>query len=419
MDKIIIEGGHSLKGSVKISGSKNAALPLMAAGLLTESTVELTNVPHLQDVKMMEKILKAFGVKSTLGRSRLTLKANKLSNQTADYDLVRKMRASILVLGPLLARFGKAKVSLPGGCAIGARPVDLHLKGLQKMGAKIQLKGGYVHASCRRLKGAEILFEKVSVGATENLLMAATLASGTTVLRNAAQEPEIVNLAEMLVRMGAKIDGAGTQTITIEGVKKLQGTSIRVIPDRIETGTFLVAAAMNRGNVWVEDVIPEHQTALIEKLLQTGAKVTIKSDRIHVKGPAKIQPVDITTAPYPGFATDVQAQFMAMMCLAQGACVIRENIFENRFMHVQELNRLGAQIKVEGSNAFVTGVKHLSNAPVMATDLRASACLVLAALKAQGVTEIHRVYHIDRGYVNIEKKMRALGAKVRRAKVRY
>jgi len=419
MDKIIIEGGHRLKGTVKISGSKNAALPLMAATLLTDEPLKLRNVPQLQDVNMMARILESLGVSVRTGHSRLTLNAKTIRKAEADYDLVRKMRASFLVIGPLLARLGHAKVSLPGGCAIGARPIDLHLSALQKMGAKISLKAGYVLAQCKRLKGAEILFEKVTVGGTENILMAATLASGTTVIRNAAQEPEIINLAETLVRMGAKIDGAGTQTITIQGVDSLKGCEVSVIPDRVEAGTFMIASALTRGDVWLHNVIPEHLTALTEKLLQTGAFVEIKNGKIHVKGKNTIRPVDLTTAPYPGFATDLQAQFMALLCHAKGSSVIQETIFENRYMHVLELMRMGAHIKADGAHAFVTGVKRLQGAPVMATDLRASACLLLAGLAGQGITEIHRVYHIDRGYVNIEKKMRSLGAKVKRARVKY
>lgn len=419
MDKIVIEGGHRLKGQVKISGSKNAALPLMACTLLTEDTLKLKNVPPLQDVKMMVQILESLGVKANFGRSRLHLTTKKIKQPFASYDLVRKMRASVLVLGPLLARCGEAKVSLPGGCAIGARPIDLHLKALEKMGAKITLKKGYIQARCKKLKGAEILFEKVTVGGTENIMMAATLAKGKTVIKNAAQEPEIINLAETLVRMGAKIDGAGTQTITIEGVNKLNGAEISVIPDRIEAGTFMLAAALTHGDVWLDNVIPEHLTALTEKLLQTGTTIEYKNNQIRVKGKKQISPVNITTAAYPGFATDLQAQFMALLCLAKGSSVIQESIFENRYMHVLELNRMGADIKAEGSHAFVKGVKKLQGAPVMATDLRASASLLLAGLAAQGITEIHRVYHIDRGYADIEKKMRKLGAKVKRVAVRY
>lgn len=419
MDKIVIEGGHALKGTVKISGSKNAALPLMAASLLTAQPLKLKNVPELQDVIMMRKILESLGVKSTVGRSRLTLISENISKAQADYDLVRKMRASFLVMGPLLARTGQAKVSLPGGCAIGARPIDLHLSALQKMGAQIQLKAGYVTAQCKRLKGCEILFEKISVGATENILLASTLAKGTTVIRNAAQEPEIINLAELLIRMGANIDGAGTQTITVKGVDELKGAEISVIPDRVEAGTFMIATALTRGDVYLDNVIPEHLTALTEKLLQTGAHVAVKNGRIHVKGKKSIRPVDITTAPYPGFATDLQAQFMTLLTQAQGSSVVHETIFENRYMHVLELVRLGAHVRSEGAHAFITGPAKFQGAPVMATDLRASASLLLAGLVAQGVTEIHRVYHIDRGYMQIEKKMQSLGAKVKRVRVKY
>lgn len=419
MDKIVIDGGHALKGTVKISGSKNSALPLLAASLLTSDKIELLNVPDLADVRMMIKILESLGIKSSWLFGKVSLSAPKITSVEAHYDLVRKMRASVLVLGPLLARTGHARVSLPGGCAIGARPVNLHIKALEQMGAKIHLDGGYINAQCKRLKGEKIVFDQVTVTGTENIMMAAVLADGHTLLENAAREPEVTDLAELLNKMGAKIRGAGTTCIEIEGVTSLSGARHSVIPDRIEAGTFMIAAAMNHGDVVVDCVLPDHLDALTEKLKIAGAQIDITSNSVRVKGPKTITPVDIKTAPFPGFATDFQAQFMTLMCLAKGSSVITENIFENRFMHVQELSRMGANLHVEGNSVHVKGVDKLLAAPVMATDLRASASLVLAGLAAKGVTDIHRVYHIDRGYFQIEKKFRKLGAKVKRAAVRY
>lgn len=425
MDKLVIEGSRPLKGSVKISGSKNAALPLMAASLLTDEKVELSNVPHLKDISTMNRLLVGLGVKTSFLWEKLsiadtlTLQAKKITNHEAPYELVRTMRASVLVLGPLLARARQARVSLPGGCAIGARPVNLHVKALEEMGAKIKLDGGYIDASCRKLKGARIIFDQVTVTGTENIMMAATLAEGTTVIENAAQEPEILDLAELLREMGARVSGDGTSVITIEGVDKLHGAAHRVIPDRIEAGTFMIAAAMTKGDVRIDNMFPSHVDALSQKLREAGADIVPDGSWLHVKGPKEIRPVDAITAPYPGFATDFQAQFMAMMSVARGSSVVTETIFENRFMHVLELTRMGADLKVEGNSVHVKGVDKLQAAPVMATDLRASASLLLAALAAKGVTDIHRVYHIDRGYEGIEKKMRKLGARVKRAKVAY
>ena len=419
MDKIIIDGGHTLKGRVSISGSKNSALPLLAASLLTTEKFELTNVPDLVDIRMMLKLLAGLGVKSSWLFGKLCLSAAKITSVEAPYDLVRKMRASIVVLGPLLARTGQAKVSLPGGCAIGARPVNLHIKALEQMGAKIHLDGGYIHASCKKLTGAKIVFDQITVTGTENILMAAVLANGHTLIENAASEPEVVDLAEALNKMGARIRGAGTSTIEIEGVTSLDGTKHNVIPDRIEAGTFMIAAAMNRNDITVENIITRHLDALTEKLKSTGAEIDLSPHTIRIRGPKKIAPVDIKTDPYPGFATDFQAQFMALMTLAEGSSVITESIFENRFMHVQELARMGANLKIEGNAVFIKGVDKLLAAPVMATDLRASASLVLAGLAAKGITDVHRVYHIDRGYFQIEKKFRKLGARVKRAAVKY
>jgi UDP-N-acetylglucosamine 1-carboxyvinyltransferase len=419
MDKIVIEGGRPLKGKVKISGSKNSALPLMAACLLTDEKVLLQNVPNLVDVRTMAKLLSMLGVQTKSILKRVSLTAKRIRKHEAPYDLVRKMRASILVLGPLLARTGKARVSLPGGCAIGARPIDLHLKALELMGAKVKLQQGYVEATCTRLKGCDIVFDVVTVTGTANIMMAAALAKGKTVLKNAAREPEIIDLADLLTKMGAKIKGAGTAVVEIEGVDKLHGAQHRVIPDRIEASTFMIAAAMTHGNVLVEGVIPDHLEPVSQKLLEAGAKIETNGNKIRIIGPKKINPVDIKTAPYPGFATDCQAQFVSMMAIAEGTAAITETIFENRFMHIPELERMGADLKIQGNTVVVRGVKNLQSAPIMASDLRASACLVLAGLVAKGVTDIHRVYHIDRGYETIEKKLRKLGAKVKRARVKY
>lgn len=418
MDKIIVEGGHRLNGQIKISGSKNSGLPLMAASLLTKERVTLSKMPDLADMRTMVRLLNHLGVKSTSIFKKIVLNAKSVKRKEAPYDIVRKMRASILVLGPLLARFGEARVSLPGGCAIGARPIDLHIKALEEMGAKIKLDQGYVEAK-GKLKGARIVFDQVTVGGTENIMMAATLAKGQTVLENAAREPEITDLANMLRKMGAKIEGDGTSEIVIEGVDELKGCSHTVIPDRIEAATYMVAAAMNRGKVTLEDVCPAHVEAISQKLMEAGADISTTETTMKIVGPKTIKPVDLQTTAFPGFPTDAQAQLMAMMALADGTSTIVENIFENRFMHVPELKRMGANLRIEGHTVVVKGVKKLVAAPVMASDLRASASLVLAALVADGVTEIHRVYHIDRGYEGVEKKLRKLGAKVRRAKVKY
>ena len=419
MDKIVIEGGRPLKGKIKIGGSKNAALPLMAASLLTDEKLVLNNVPKLYDVDTMIKLLHVMGVQHTQILGRVGLQAKKVKNHEAPYKLVRKMRASILVLGPLLARNGEARISLPGGCAIGARPINLHLKALEDMGAKIKLEEGYVHASCSRLEGARIVFDTVTVTGTENIMMAATLAKGQTVLENAAREPEVIDLAILLNKMGASISGAGTDVITINGVDKLHGATHRVICDRIEAGTYMIAAAMTKGNVLIEDVETEFVAALIQKLKEAGTTIEANGNNLRVIGPKEILPTDIKTAPYPGFATDFQAQFMAMMTLANGTSTMTETIFENRYMHVPELLRMGADLQIEGNTVIIRGVDKLQPAPVMASDLRASASLVLAGLAAKGVTDIHRVYHIDRGYESIEKKLRKAGAKVKRGKVKY
>jgi UDP-N-acetylglucosamine 1-carboxyvinyltransferase len=419
MDKIVIAGGRPLRGKTKVSGAKNAALPIMAATLLVEGMTEIGNLPGLADIRTMARLLSDLGLKVQLKSGRARIHSNGYRGYVAPYDLVKTMRASVLVLGPLVARKGKAKVSLPGGCAIGARPIDQHLKGLEAMGAKVKLEHGYVEVEAPRLKGAHIHFDMVTVTGTENLLMAATLAKGTTVLENAAREPEVVDLAEVLNAMGARITGAGTSTITVEGVDELHGIKWRVMPDRIEAGTFLIAGCIPGSQIFLEGVRPLHLEALLDKLREAGAKVEVTDKGITLKAPKRLSPVDISTAPYPGFATDLQAQFMALMTRAEGSSVIRENIFENRFMHVGELIRMGAEIKLEGNSAVIRGVKQLAGAPIMATDLRASASLVLAGLAAEGITEISRVYHIDRGYEKIEKKFRKLGAKIKRVKVKY
>lgn len=419
MDKIVIEGGRPLKGKVKISGSKNASLPLMAASLLTDEKVSLRGVPDLADVRTMARLLSFLGVQTSELFGTHSFSAKRIRRHEAPYDLVRTMRASILVLGPLLARTGTARVSLPGGCAIGDRPVNLHIRALQEMGARISLDNGYINAACERLNGTRILFDTVTVTGTENIMMAATLAQGRTILENAAREPEVVDLADLLTKMGAQIEGAGTDVITIDGVDRLRGAEHRVIPDRIEAGTFMIAAAMTGGNVTLVGVRAEHVASLSQKLKDTGAEIYASDSRLQVIGNREILPVDIKTAPFPGFATDFQAQFMAMMTIAAGVSTITETVFENRFMHVPELSRMGASLKVEGNTVVVKGVAGLKAAPIMASDLRASASLVLAGLVAKGVTDIHRVYHIDRGYEAIEKKLRSLGARVKRARVRY
>jgi UDP-N-acetylglucosamine 1-carboxyvinyltransferase len=417
MDKIVIESGISLKGNVRISGAKNAALPTIAACLLTGGWHRINNIPHLRDVETIKSIMSKLGVIFRNEGETLEVKTDSLRGYEAPYDLVKTMRASILLLGPLLARCGKAKISLPGGCAIGARPVNLHLKALAAMGVEINLDHGYVTAHTEQLKGADIFFDTPTVTGTENIMMAAVTASGQTVLKNAAREPEIQDLAQMLRRMGADIEGDGTDTIVIRGVKNLRPAQHTVIPDRIEAGTFMIATAITGGEVKIEGCRPEHLEAVIKKVEATGTVVKIIDDNLLVKGPDVIESVDIKTMPFPGFPTDLQAQFMALMCVADGWSMIRENVFENRFIHVSELRRLGAEIEINGGQALVRGKKHLLSAPVMATDLRASASLVLAGLVAEGGgTEVHRIYHLDRGYEALEKKFKQLGASIWREK---
>ncbi|MES0447647.1 MAG: UDP-N-acetylglucosamine 1-carboxyvinyltransferase [Desulfobacterales bacterium] len=416
MDKIIVEGGHALKGEVRISGAKNAALPILVSSLLTDGWNTYSNVPDLQDIQSTKHLLANLGAKIETEGDIIRIDASGLNNHEAPYDLVRKMRASILVLGPLLARLKKARVSLPGGCSIGARPINLHLRGLTRLGASIELKHGYVEASADCLKGNEIYFDIATVTGTENIMMAAVLAEGVTVLRNAAREPEIVALADVLNKMGGKIEGAGSSVITIDGVSELRPVSVSVIPDRIEAGTFMVAAALTAGDVTLLDCKPDHLEAVIHKLRLTGAHVTVEDKRIRVVGTDEISSVDVKTLPYPGFPTDMQAQFMVLMSVARGFSIISETIFENRFIHVSELKRMGADIKISGNTAMITGVPTLSGAPVMATDLRASASLILAGLVAQNTTEVNRVYHLDRGYDAIEKKFDRLGAAIKRIK---
>ncbi|UCD89328.1 MAG: UDP-N-acetylglucosamine 1-carboxyvinyltransferase [Desulfobacterales bacterium] len=417
MDKIIIEGGRSLKGEVKISGAKNAALPILVSSLLTQGWNTYTNVPNLRDIQSTILLLSNLGVKTEVDKNTVRIDAGGLFNHEASYDLVRKMRASVLVLGPLLARLKKARVSLPGGCAIGARPINLHLRGLARLGASIELKHGYVEAKADRLKGNEIYFNMATVTGTENLMMAAVMAEGTTILKNAAREPEVVALADVLNLMGARIKGAGTSTIVIKGVSELYPVSVKIISDRIEAGTFMVAAALTKGDVMLLNAVPEHLEAVIHKLRLAGAMIDIDGQRIRVVGAEKISSIDVKTLPYPGFPTDMQAQFMVLMSVANGLSMISETIFENRFIHVSELRRMGANIKVTGDTALVTGIPMLSGAPVMATDLRASASLILAGLVARGTTEVNRVYHLDRGYEAIEKKFSGLGAAIKRVKV--
>jgi len=417
MDQIIVEGGRRLKGEVKISGAKNAALPILVSSLLADGWSSYSNVPNLMDIQSILPLFTDLGACVESSGDRVRINAEGLNNHIAPYDLVRKMRASILVLGPLVARLKKAKVSLPGGCAIGARPINLHLKGLARLGAKIKLEHGYVSAEAKRLIGAEIYLDTATVTGTENLMMAAVLAEGVTTLKNAAREPEITALAHVLNRMGGDVQGAGTSVITINGVESLTPTETRIIPDRIEAGTFMAAAALTRGDVTVLNCEPDHLEAVIHKLQLTGADVRVDGKNIRVKGADKIESIDITTLPYPGFPTDMQAQFMALMSVANGLSHISETIFENRFIHVSELRRLGADITVQGSSAFVKGVPMLSGAPVMATDLRASASLILGGLVAKGKTEVNRVYHLDRGYDGMEKKFARLGAAIKRVKL--
>ena len=415
MDKIMINGGKPLHGNVQISGAKNAALPVLASSLLTAGTNTFHNIPDLMDIKTIKILLTSMGAEMEGGKT-VRIRVDKINNPVASYDLVKTMRASILVLGPLVARAGVARVSLPGGCAIGARPVNLHLKALEDMGAHVELKNGYIEAKAKKLKGAEIYFDLPTVTGTENIMMAATLAQGTTVLNNAAREPEVVNLADVLKGMGAKITGAGSDVITIEGVSSLKPTEASIIPDRIEAGTFMIAAGMTRGEINVLGCNPHHLEALINKLRDTGMKISPIKNGLTVSCGKKINSVDVTTLPYPGFPTDLQAQIMAYMAVGSGLSVITETVFENRFMHVSELLRMGADIVIQGANAVVRGVPKLRGAQTMATDLRASASLVLAALVAEGITEISRVYHIDRGYETIEKKFSALGADIKRVK---
>ncbi|MBW2705458.1 MAG: UDP-N-acetylglucosamine 1-carboxyvinyltransferase [Deltaproteobacteria bacterium] len=416
MDKIIVEGGRTLKGEVPISGAKNAALPILISCLLNDGVNTLSNVPLLKDIHSTALLLENLGAKVETQADTVRIDAGGPIQHEAEYDLVRKMRASVLVLGPLVARLGKARVSLPGGCAIGARPINLHLKGLAALGASIELKHGYVEASAGRLKGADIYFDVVTVTGTENLMMAATLAKGTTVLRNAAREPEIVALAETLINMGADVQGAGTAVITINGVSSLKPVEATIIPDRIEAGTFMMAAVLTRGNISILNSEPDHLGALIDKLRLTGADIEVDGKTVHVNHNAEIKSVDIKTQPYPGFPTDMQAQFMVLMSIANGTSMISETIFENRFIHVSELKRMGADVQVSGNIAIVKGAPKLSAAPVMATDLRASASLILAGLVAEGTTEVSRVYHLDRGYQSLEKKFADLGASITRVK---
>jgi len=419
MERIRIRGNHALqlKGRVKISGSKNAVLPAIAASLLTRGKIRLANIPLVKDVFTILTLMKELGATYDLDQNSLWIETSHLFSREASYELVRSMRASILVLGPLLARFGQAIVALPGGCAIGSRPIDLHLHGLEKMGASFVLEHGYIRAEAKHLRGAEIHFEKKTVGGTENLIMAAALAEGETVLLNCALEPEITNLCELLIKMGAKIEGAGTETIIIKGSQELGGAEHDIIPDRIETGTFLVAGALTRGDILLEDCRPGHLTTVIEKLRYSGARIQeIQNRTLHVVGSVDIKAQDITTSPYPGFPTDMQAQFMVLMTQAQGTSIITETIFDRRFSHVNELLRLGAGIEVQGDKAIVKGKTLLSGAETMATDLRASASLVLAGLIAGGETIINEVEHLDRGYERIEEKLKLLGASIERIK---
>lgn len=414
MDAIRIIGGVPLQGTIRISGAKNAALPIMACGLLTDERLKLSNVAQLADVKTMSRLLAQHGIEVTQQGHQVVL-GGRITNTEAPYEIVREMRASFLVLGPLLARVGEGRVSLPGGCGIGTRPVDLHLKGLEAMGAVVELDGGYVNAKAPQgLKGTTIVFPFVSVGATENLLMAATLADGQTILKNAAREPEITDLARCLIAMGAKIDGLETDTLTIEGVKSLHGAEHTILPDRIETGTYACAAAITGGDVFLENARAEDLGAVLSSLREAGVVITEAQNGFRVTRANGLYGVDVTTEPHPGFPTDMQAQFMALMSVAQGASLITENIFENRFMHVPELGRMGAKINIQGASAIVRGVEGLTGAPVMATDLRASFSLVLAALAAQGETTISRVYHLDRGYEGVEQKLAGCGARIER-----
>ncbi len=417
MDKIVIEGGRPLKGKIAVSGAKNAALPIIAACLLTEGWHRLHNIPHLRDVETIKGIMSKLGVEFGQDKRTLEVNSSDLRDYKAPYELVKTMRASIVLLGPLLARYGKARISLPGGCAIGERPVNLHLKALSAMGVEMYLDHGYINAEANRLSGANIFFDIPTVTGTENIMMAAVTAQGETILQNAAREPEIQDLARMLRSMGAQIEGDGTDTIVIRGVRDLRPAKHTIIPDRIESGTFMIAAAMTRGDVEVEGCRPEHLRALMEKLESAGTGIEVSEGGIRIKGPDTIEGVDIKTTPFPGFPTDLQAQFMALMCIARGWSTITETVFENRFIHVSELKRMGASIEINGNQALVKGKERLFSAPVMATDLRASASLILAGLVAEGGrTEVHRIYHLDRGYEALEKKFEALGATIWREK---
>jgi UDP-N-acetylglucosamine 1-carboxyvinyltransferase len=419
VDKIVIRGGARLKGEVRISGAKNAALPILASAILSGGTSKFRNVPQLNDIRTMGKLLALLGARVEPlkeGGYTVSVSTDSIQSFDAPYELVKTMRASVLVLGPLVARHGQARVSLPGGCAIGARPIDQHLKGLEAMGAKITLEAGDVVARARRLRGASIVCDLPTVTGTENLMMAATLAKGRTTIENAAREPEVEELGRVLNKMGARVQGAGTSVVTIDGVEALQPIEHAILPDRIEAGTFMVAAALTRGDVLIRDCEPEHLDAVIAKLRSSGAEVAAEGDGLRVRGRAEIDPVDITTQPYPGFPTDMQAQFMVLASRARGQSVITETIFENRYMHVQELARMGADIHVDGRTAVIRGKKRLVGAKVMATDLRASASLILAGLVADGTTEVLRVYHLDRGYERIEKKLAKLGANIKRMK---
>lgn len=421
MDKLIATGGGPLRGEIRISGAKNAALPVMICSLLTSETMTISNIPHLHDITTIMELLGQLGVKLQVD-DKLTIEANatEVNNVVAPYHLVKTMRASILVLGPLLARFGKAEVSLPGGCAIGSRPVNLHIKGLQALGAKITVDRGYIRARANRLRGARIFMDLISVTGTENLMMAAVLAEGTTVIENAAREPEVIDLARCLKTMGADIHGAGSDEITIHGVQRLGGGAHRVIPDRIEAGTFLVAAAISGGEIKIKDVKPQQIEAVLDKLREAGASLEVGDDWVHLRAPrGRLKAVNIRTAPYPAFPTDMQAQFVLLNSIADGTATVVETVFENRFMHIHELRRMGANIQLDGNTAVVQGVRKLQAAPVMATDLRASACLVLAGLIADGETLIDRIYHIDRGYHCIEEKLSQLGAVIRRVPRNY
>jgi UDP-N-acetylglucosamine 1-carboxyvinyltransferase len=412
--RLLIDGGVPLRGEVHVSAAKNAALPLLAASLLSEAPVVLENVPRLADVATITELLRRLGTEVSQDGQEIAARTPRVTSVDAPYELVSTMRASVLVLGPLVARAGRARVALPGGCAIGVRPIDLHLKGLERLGAEITLSQGNVEARAARLKGARIVFDLVTVTGTENLMMAATLAEGTTVLDNAAREPEVSDLARLLTTMGARISGAGTERIEIEGVSELGGARHRIIPDRVETGTFLVAGAITGGDVVVRDAVPAHLTAVLDKLEAAGAVLDVGPDSIRVRLDGRPRPTDVVTNPFPGFATDMQAQMMTLLGLAEGSSVVTETIFENRFMHAAELRRMGASIEIDGARAIVRGVERYQGAPVMATDLRASASLVLAGLAAAGTTEVSRVYHLDRGYEGMEAKLAGLGARIRR-----